>query len=251
VSTTEKVDNYLGLPGVEGLNMADMFIKHAESLGVKTLSDVVTRITQTGAGFLVESAENSEMFNAVIFSGGSTPRKLGIPGEDLSGVSWCATCDGAFSAGEDVVLVGGGETAVEDSLYLSDIARNVTIVLRGKEFRATQPAVDRLLSKPNVRVIREANLVEIGGETEVENVRLSTGEVLPVYSVFEAIGQIPQAGPSREHVTLFENGFIQCSNVPGFFVAGDISTPEYRQIAVAVGDGARAGIDAVKWLQEN
>lgn len=252
LTTTDQVDNYLGLPGSTGMDMAKGFIAHAEKLGAQFLNGTVTRIVQNGDGsFLVEDdSENAnETYRAVVFAAGSQPRKLGVPGEDLEGVSWCAVCDGSFSEGEDVIVVGGGESAVEEAVYMSNLASKVTVLVRGKDFRANRPAVEALIEKPNVDVRYETSIVEIVGDGAVEHAKLSDGSELAVYGIFEAIGQIPQSHVATGHAEIFADGFISHSQTEGFFVAGDVADPEYRQVAIAVGDGAKAAIDAIRWLQ--
>ncbi len=250
-TTTEQVDNYLGLPGIDGVEMAEVFLNHAKNLGVSLYNDTVETIFAKADGTfsVILTNGNSYDFRTVIFAAGSKPRKLGIPGEDLPGVSWCSVCDGSFSKGEDTAVVGGGESAVEEAIYMSNIANKVTVLVRSDSFRATQPAVELLLSKPNVEVLYNVAVEEVLGDGGVEALHLSSGARLPVYSLFEAIGQIPQSHLASPHSALYDNGFISHSSVPGFFVAGDISNPEYRQIAVAVGDGAKAGMDAIKFIQ--
>lgn len=251
LTTTDEVDNYLGLPGSTGLGMAKLFLDHAEKLDVNLLSAVATRIVQQGDGsFLVEDNGGSgELYRAVIFAAGSQPRKLGVPGEDLEGVSWCAVCDGSFSEGEEVIVIGGGESAVEEAVYMSNLASKVTVLVRSADFRANRPTVETLIAKPNVDVRYGTSIVEIVGDGAVEYAKLSDGSELPAYSIFEAIGQIPQSHVATGHAEIFADGFISHSQTDGFFVAGDVADPVYRQVAIAVGDGAKAAIDAIRWLQ--
>lgn len=251
VTTTELVDNYLGMPGIEGGAMADVFLKHAQDFGADIRSEVVETVTvnDDGSFTLLLNSGVSEDFKAVIFAAGSKPRKLGVPGEDLPGVSWCATCDGAFYEGDDVAVVGGGESAVEEALYLSKIASKVTVLVRSDDFRANRPAVEKLLEQPNVQVLYNTHVEEIHGEDGVEELQLNGGVKLPVFGLFEAIGQVPQGTVAHPHSELYSDGFVKHSTQEGFFIAGDISNPEYRQIAVAVGDGAKAAMDTIKWLQ--
>lgn len=252
LTTTDQVDNYLGLPGSTGMDMAKTFLDHAEKFGAQFLSGSATRIVQNGDGsFTVEDDGDGEpqQYRAVIFAAGSKPRKLGVPGEDLEGVSWCAVCDGSFSEGEEVIVVGGGESAVEEAVYMSNLASKVTVLVRGKDFRANRPAVESLIAKPNVEVRYETSIEEIVGDGAVEHAKLSDGSELPAYSIFEAIGQVPQSHVATGHAEIFADGFISHSNTEGFFIAGDVADPEYRQVAIAVGDGAKAAIDAIRWIQ--
>lgn len=250
-TTTEKVDNYLGLPGIEGGDMAELFLNHATDLGANFVSAIVTKVDVLDDGtFSVEDSSGvTEQYRAVIFAAGSKPRKLGVPGEDLPGVSWCSVCDGAFYEGDDVAVIGGGESAVEEALYLSKIASKVSVLVRGDDFRANRPAVEKLLEQPNVQVLYNTHVEEIHGEDGVEELQLNGGIKLPVFGLFEAIGQVPQGTVAHPHSELYSDGFVKHSTQEGFFIAGDISNPEYRQIAVAVGDGAKAAMDTIKWLQ--
>jgi len=251
LTTTEMVDNYLGMPGTEGGEMADVFLKHAEAFGADIRSEVVETVTvnEDGSFTLLLNSGVSAEFKAVIFAAGSKPRKLGVPGEDLPGVSWCATCDGAFYEGDDVAVIGGGESAVEEAMYLSNIASKVTVLVRSDAFRANPPAVEKLLEQPNVQVLYNTHVEEIHGDDGVAELQLNGGVKLPVFGLFEAIGQVPQGIVAHPHSELYSDGFVKHSTQEGFFIAGDISNPEYRQIAVAVGDGAKAAMDTIKWLQ--
>lgn len=253
-TTTERVDNYLGMLGIEGTSMAEIFLKHAEELGAVITNETVETITRNDDGrfTVVLTNGNERVFDSVIYAGGSTPRKLGILGEDLSGVSWCATCDGSFFRGDPVAVVGGGESAIEEAIYMSALASEVTVLVRGDSFRAPEAVSDQLYTKPNVKVLFNTQVKELKGDDEglLETIVLSDDSELNVFGIFEAIGQVPQSHAASPHTTLLEDGFIKHSNVEGFFVAGDISNPEHRQIAVAVGDGAKAGIEAVRWLQK-
>lgn len=251
-TTTEKVDNYLGMPGVEGLDMAKVFLDHAERLGAELRRATAHAIAKTSDHHysVVDTDGNAEEFDAVIYAAGSKPKKLGIPGEELSGVSWCATCDGSFFQGDPVAVVGGGESAIEEAVYMSELASNVTLLVRGDSFRASDAVVDHLRSKPNVEIRFNTEILEARGDDGLlSSILLSDGSELEVYGLFETIGQVPQSQLAVPHALLHDNGFIHRAETEGFFIAGDITNPEYRQIAVAVGDGAKAGIDAIRWLQ--
>lgn len=247
--STEEIDNYLGMPDCTGSALADAFLSHAEKFGAQLLHETVDTIETHNNGFMIQLVSGKELFSkSVVFATGSTPRKLGVPGEQLDGVSYCATCDGLFFEDEHVAVVGGGETAVEDALYLAQVASSVHVLVRSSKWRATEPAVQKLLTHPRITVSMESSIVSIDGIDSVESVQLDDGRQLSVTGVFVAIGQEPNSSVAKSHVTLFADGFIQCSNVPGFFVAGDVTKPEHRQVAIAVGDGARAGIDVTRFV---
>jgi len=249
LTTTEQIDNYLGMFGSTGSDMAENFKNHAEKFGAEIVYDTVESIVESSNSFTtVLASGESILSNAVIYATGSTPKKLGVQGEELSGVSYCATCDGDFFADERAVVVGGGETAAEDALYLAGVCSSVDVLVRGSDWRATAPAVQKLVDHPKVNIHMNTSIAEIFGDSFVEGVVLNNGDNLEVEGVFVAVGQSPNSSKASEYTTLFEDGFIKCSNVEGFFVAGDIKNPEYRQVAVAVGDGAKAGIDATRYI---
>lgn len=249
LTTTEQVDNYLGLFGTTGNDMADIFLEHSQKFGAEIVSDIVREINVLPDGhFQILTDKDEAMYSkTVVYTAGSTPRKLEVPGEDLDGISYCATCDGDFYSDEPVIVVGGGETAAEDALYLSQMCKTVDVLVRS-EWRATDPAVNKLEEQSNVTIHKGVNVQEILGEDEVSGVLLNNGTVLDANGVFIAVGQLPNSDQARKHTLLDQDGFIEHSNINGFFVAGDITNPEYRQVAVAVGDGAKAGIDATRYV---
>lgn len=250
VTTTEEIDNYLGLPGSAGLDMAENFKSHAVKFGAEIVKGEVESIISTKYYFQT-STTDGKLFDSrtVIFAAGSTPRKLGVPGENLSGVSYCATCDGLFFSDDPVAVVGGGETAAEEALYLAGLASSVDVLVRGDAWKASAAAVARLEAHPKVTVHMSTRVEEVlEADGEVAGLRLNTGQELAVNGVFVAVGQDPNSVTASPHVTLYEDGFINESEVPGFFPTGDIATPEYRQVIIAAGEGAKAGIDATNYL---
>jgi thioredoxin reductase (NADPH) len=250
VTTTEEIDNYLGLPGMAGLEMADTFKQHAVKFGAEIVSAEVESIV-SGRNFFQTITTDGRIIDSktVIFAAGSTPRKLGVSGEDLSGVSYCATCDGLFFEGDPVAVVGGGETAAEEALYLAGLASSVDVLVRGDAWKASSAAVARLEAHPKVTVHMSTQVEEVlEADGEVAGLKLSTGHELAVNGVFVAVGQNPNSVTAAPHVALYSDGFIHESNVAGFFPTGDIATPEYRQVIVAAGEGAKAGIDATNYL---
>lgn len=254
LTTTEKVDNYLGLYGSEGNEMADVFLDHAVKFGAKIRKVSAKEIHVNSEGIFETLFDNGKTVQSktVIYAAGSNPRKLGVKGEDLDGVSYCSTCDGSFYDNENVVLVGGGETAAEDALYLSQMCKTVTVLVRSK-WRATEPAVHKLEEQDNVTIRLGVNVLEILGNDsdEVSGVLLDNGEQIEATGVFVAVGQVPNSKVAERHTSIHEDGFIERSNVKGFFVAGDITDPEYRQVIIAAGDGAKVGIDATRYVLNN
>jgi thioredoxin reductase (NADPH) len=196
IVSAHRVQNYPGFPDITGAELGDRLRGHVTALGVDVRYGEVSCLSRTGEGFLVSTTDGDEYpARAVIAATGGSPRPLGLPREkDLAGVSYCALCDGAFFAGQDVLVIGGGDTAVEDALYLSEICAQVTIVLRRDVFRAADSRVELLLQQKNVTVRKNTQVTQLFGEQHVEGVLLSTGETLPVRAVFVAVGTVPSTG---------------------------------------------------------
>jgi len=252
ITTTGEIDNYLGLPDSSGMEMAKIFESHAKKFGAKQAKGEITSIIKEGDYFISELDSGRIIKSkAVIYATGSDPRKLGVPGENSRGVSYCATCDGLMFENERVIVVGGGETAVEDALYLSEICKSVDILVRGSSFRATEPVVQKLISQPNVNAHMITSISEITEKDGVvTGVRLAGGGEIEADGVFIAVGQLPNSelAVRCDHVETFENNFIKGSTTEGFFIAGDVTDSNYRQVIIAAGDGAKAGIDATSYL---
>lgn len=252
VSTTEIVDNYLGMPGTTGLNMANSFYEHAKMFNAQFLKETVVYFKKENNGpFIVRTKDSGDFHSrTVIFAAGSTPLKLNVPGEDLPGVSYCATCDGAFSQGEEVFVVGGGESAAEEALYMSNIADKTTLLVRGPYSKASG-VLQKKLKAAGVKILTNVKVESLEkSENNRLNVSLSTGRIKEVDSVFIAIGQSPNSELIKHYSEMHTcfPGFVKESNIAGLFVAGDLHNPEYRQVIIAAGDGARAGIDAVNHI---
>lgn len=253
LTTTEKVDNYLGLPDTTGTDMAETFIKHSKKFGAETILDTVTKIQKNNDIFELSLQHNDNIFGkSVIYTAGSTPKKLNIIGEELNGVSYCATCDGGFYEDDPVVIVGGGESAVEDALYMANISSEVHVLVRGEEWKASEPAIKNLQDKHNVIIHMSTFIEEIidDGHGNVNKIKTNNG-IINVYGVFIAIGQQPNSQLAKDYTVLYDNGFVNKSIVDGFFVAGDIKDPDYRQVIIAAGDGAKAGIKATRYILDN
>ena len=250
LSTTEQIDNYIGLPGVEGLEMSKMFKEHSESFGTEFSSGTVELITKDENNVFTVFLTNGDTFQSktVIYSAGSTPRKLGVTGEEINGVSYCATCDGMFFQDSPVIVIGGGEAAAEEALYMSQIASSVKIIVRGHTLKASQSTLDKISEKENIEIIFGSQVELFTGTTLLTSATLNTGIVLDIDGAFIAIGQVPNSQVAETHTKLLSNGFIHKSVVDGFFVAGDVGSQEYRQIIIAAGSGAKAAIDATKYL---
>lgn len=267
VATTGEVDNYLGLPGATGQGLAEDFLEHSRKLGVLHISDSAEKIEYLPEKGLyrtsLEGTGESILSKTLIYTAGSRPRKLGIEGGDSSLLSYCATCDGAFYKGEKVLLVGAGETAFEDALYLSGLAEKVAVLVRNK-ISATLPLQEKVRSTPNIEIREGVEITEITEKEKrvgiftnkvLDTVTLSTGEVLSKDSgdfggIFIAIGQEPVSGLVEPFVELSESGFVKKvrGEYPGLYVAGDLADEDNRQIIIAAGSGAKTAMQAIRYL---
>lgn len=262
VIDTSEVDNYLGLPGIGGFELGQKFRQHADALGVVFRSGKVVSIQDGNSGKVVETADGTKYeARALILAGGAQHAKLGVPGEDSfrgQGVSYCATCDGAFFRKRDVAVIGGGDVAVEDAVYLAALCRKVYLIHRRDSLRAAKSLQNKLFSCENVEVVWDSTLQEIHGSDLVESItvrriRENSEREIAVEGVFIAVGMKPNTEAYRQTVACDEGGYLiageDCAtNIPGIFAAGDIRTKTLRQIVTAVSDGACAVASAEKYL---
>ena len=254
IVNTEQVDNYLGLPGISGFDMGMKFREHADTFGVEFDDREVTAIEDHG-DYKKVSLENGSSIEtkAVLIATGAKHRKLGVPGEEEftgAGVSYCATCDGAFFRNKEVAVVGGGNIALEDALYLSKMCSKVHLIHRRDELRAAKSLQKKLMALPNVEIIWDTVVNEIYGEDQVEalfieNKKTGAKKHLPVDGVFVAVGMKPNTNMVPDEIKKDEAGYIvadeNCvTNVTGIFAAGDVRTKMLRQIITAAADGANA-----------
>lgn len=262
VLNTYEVDNYLGLPGSNGFDMGMQFKEHVEKQGVEIVSALVNRIEKKNEGFVVYTAEGEIPCKAVLLATGAVNRKLQIPGEDRlkgRGVSYCATCDGAFYRGKVTAVIGGSYQAVEDAIYLSALCEKVYVIHRRDSLRAGAVLEKQLKSLANVEVIWNHIPVEIQGQDRVEGILLQNvkdGEehMLQADGIFVAIGTQPTTDLAKGLVDMDAQGYIVAgetgeTSLPGFFVAGDIRTKQLRQIVTAVADGANAVTAAANYIK--
>ncbi len=263
---TSDVENYPGYPGgVAGPDMMDELEAQAARFGAEMRPDNVTRVDLTERPFKLwaEGAENPVLASTVIIATGAKAKWLGLPGEQRligKGVSGCATCDGFFFRDRRVVVVGGGDTAMEEALFLSRYAEEVVLIHRRDRFRASKIMVERARNNPKISFLLESTVEDVLGETTVESVRVkdcNTGEKrdLRVDGFFVAIGHQPATGLFEGQVEMDGVGYVlqkehTMTSVPGVFAAGDVSDMRYRQAVTAAGDGCRAAIDAERWLEE-
>ena len=261
ITSSPNVENYPGIASVSGSAFSMNLLDQAMKLGAEAEVERVTGIRDEGAVKVIETTGKEYPCRSVIIATGVTHRHLGVPGEERltgSGVSYCATCDGAFFRGRDVAVIGGGSTALQDAEFLSNYCRKVYLVHRRDEFRGEESIVKRLRQKENIEFVLSATVKEIVGDSAVEGVSLNnkrTGEEfrLDVAGVFVAVGQIPQNELFADVVKLDGSGFILAAedcvtSHPGIFAAGDCRTKEVRQLTTAAADGAVAALAACKYV---
>lgn len=262
--TTTEVENFPGFPdAIMGPKLMDQMRLQAERFGAEYLTDNVSRVDLTGGIKRVWVGEEEYRSRAVILATGSAWRHLGVPGEDEflgHGVSSCATCDGFFFREQEIVVIGGGDTAMEEANFLTKFASKVTIVHRRDEFRASKIMAERALSNPKVSVAWNTVVEEIEGAdgkvtgVRVRDVKTNETRVLPVTGVFVAIGHDPRSELFHGQVDMDLNGYILVespstrTNLPGVFAAGDLVDHRYRQAITAAGTGCVAALDAERFL---
>ena len=261
---TTDVENYPGFDsGIMGPDLMQIFKKQAERFGTEIKTETINSIKKIDGGFSLKSAKNSYEFKSVIISSGASAKWLDVKGEkELQGhgVSACATCDGFFFKEKEVIVVGGGDSAMEEALFLTKFATKVYIVHRRDSFRASKIMQDRVLGNDKIEVLWNKEVTEIHGSESVESVSLSdtkdgSSSELNIDGVFMAIGHTPNVDFLDGLVELDEKGYVKTgfttetsTSVPGVFAAGDVADSIYRQAVTAAGTGCQAAIDAERWL---
>lgn len=265
LTTTTMVDNWPGDPdGILGNDLMDRMLRHAERFETKIIYDHINKADLSRRPFYLEGDSGAYTCDALIIATGASARYLGLPSEEAfkgKGVSACATCDGFFYRGRDVAVIGGGSTAAEEALYLSNIAAHVTVVHRCDQLRAEKMLADKLIAKDrtgNVTIEWNSVLEEVlGDETGVTGMRLrykdGSSKEIPVHGIFIAIGHKPNTDLFEGQLEM-ENGYIRtrcgqegnmtATSVPGVFAAGDVQDPYYRQAVTSAGTGCMAALDA-------
>lgn len=278
IAESGNVNNYLGLPNINGYDLGEKFREHAVSLDMEFIEKEVVEIEAVqndecaaeSAIYRVKFDDDTiEEARALIYTAGAYPRKAGVPGEDEytgKGVSYCAICDGAFYKGKTVAVLGGGDTALDDALYLADICEKVYLVHRRDSFRGAQSTVELLKQKENVELVLNETVTEIYGEKKPTGIKLKSGRELAVDGVFVAYGSVPQSELIKNLVQLDERGYVVAGEdgityaatkkadadrkiQPGLYVAGDVRTKTLRQVVTAVSDGANAATTAAEYLR--
>ena len=262
VLNTWEVDNYPGFPGVTGFELSRQFREHANKLGARVVQDEVVQVELSGNVKKVVCEEETYEARCVILASGAHHRTLEVPGEEElrgAGVSYCATCDGAFFRGRTVAVVGGGDAALEDAILLARMCEKVYIVHRRDKLRGAKRLQERLQALENIEFVWNSETVAIEGNAQVEALRLrqtKTGEErrLDVDGVFIAVGIAPESELYAGQLELDEQGYIRAdesgqTSVPGVFAAGDVRTKALRQILTAASDGANCVASAERYLQ--
>lgn len=256
------VENYPGAPSVSGAELAGRMRAQAEELGAELLYTEAAGLEKTQTGFRVLCTDGTREARTVILATGASHRRLGLPGEELltgCGVSYCALCDGAFYEGADVAVVGGGETALQDALFLASTCRGVTLIHRRDSFRAGAQLVSRAERQENIRILRGRTVEKLLWSDEalqgllLTNLKTGQTERLDVEGLFVAVGQVPQSAPFADAVAE-ENGYYLAgedtkTSLPGVFAAGDGRRKQVRQLTTAVSDGTAAAIAACRYLE--
>lgn len=267
ISTTLAVDNYPGLLDAQGPDMSEVMLEQAEAFGAKRVVDEIVSIELDGDTKVLKSSKETYKSKALIYATGANPRKLQIPGEAEytgKGVGYCATCDGAFYQGADIYVVGGGDSAVEESIFLSKFGKRVIILYRGEKLKAAQSIQDKAKTIPNIEVRYNEEVKEVMGEmfaTKLRVVNNKTGEEKiytaeeedPDIGLFIFAGYIPNTklvdGLLDLEYSYIKAGEDTKTNIPGIFAAGDVRTKTVRQVVTATADGAVAALAADKYIQ--
>lgn len=260
----DKLENYPGLPEVvDGYSWSETMRGQAEQFGAKFSATSVSSVEKSAGLFSVNTSDGLLQARAVIIATGAKHRHIGVPGEETysgRGVSYCATCDGPFFKGKHMVVVGGGDAACDEAMFLSKLASGITMVHRKDRFRAQKALADRVLSNPKIKVIWNSVIDEISGEKVVQNTRIKnlvdgTTSIVDCAAVFVFVGSIPQTTCLPEAVLKDESGYVVTNdrmetNVAGLFAAGDVRATPFRQVVTAVADGAVAAHCAAQYIDE-
>lgn len=269
LTTTSEVENFPGFPeGIDGYELMQRLRKQAERFGARTINDVIDSVDLHGPIKKLHSATTTYEAKVIIIATGASPRLLGIPGEHElfggKGVTTCATCDGAFYRGMDVVVIGGGDSACEEALFLTRFCTKVSIIHRRDTLRASTIMAQRALEHPKVVTVWDSVVEEILGVEEeavsgikLRNLKTNETSILPCKGVFVSIGHVPNTKPFKDFVKLDATGYIVPevgsmvkTAIPGVYAAGDCVDHVYRQAITAAGTGCQAALESERWLAE-
>ena len=261
IALSPLVENYPAIPAMAGADFAFQLTEQVEKLGVEIIYGEATAVEPVLMGFAVTVDDEAKAARAVVLATGAAHRHLGLAGEeDLvgMGVSYCAVCDGAFFSGRDVAVVGGGDTALQDALFLANSCHHVTLIHRRDEFRGEQRLVEQVEKRENISILYSHVVEELRSENGelsaivVKDLKSGESKTMALAGLFAAVGQAPQSAPFAQLVATqggyYDAGEDCCSNAEGVFVAGDGRVKTVRQLTTAVGDGAVAGLAACKYV---
>lgn len=253
------VENYLGFPKIGGYELGGHFREHGIAAGVEFLEGEVIRILRSGQSWQITLENGDVLFTkTVIYAAGAKPRPLNIPGEQEftgKGISYCAICDGSLYQKKTVAVAGGGDTALDDTLYLSSICEKVYLIHRREQFRGAERTLQKIKERDNVEILQNIQVTAVCGDKKLEQIRLSDGRLLKVSGLFIAIGSHPQTELLKGLVTLDSFGYVEAeesgvTGQAGLFVAGDVRSKRLRQVVTAVADGANAATAAIDYIQQ-
>lgn len=260
IINTLKIENYPAAPSISGFDFATTLYNQVKDLGAEIKFEKVIEI-KDGLEKEVITTKNKYKSKTVILATGCENRKLGIDREEEltgKGVSYCATCDGAFYKNKNVAVVGGGNTALEDALYLCDLANQVYLIHRRDEFRGEEALVEELKKKDNIEFIYNSNVIKLNGEDKLSSIDITNNDgvrKIEVSGLFIAIGKIPENENFRKLINLDDSGYIIASenchtNIDGIFVSGDARRKDVRQLVTATSDGAISAMEAIKYINQ-
>jgi thioredoxin reductase (NADPH) len=267
IATTHEVENFPGFPdGITGPELTERMKLQAEKFGARFVFDSVTEVDfEHGAPYRIKTYNHEYLADSVVVTIGASPRRLNVPGEDHftgRGVSWCATCDGFFFRGKNIIVVGGGDSAMQEALFLTKFANTVTIVHRRDELRASIDLQKKVFANPKISFIWNSVVEEIKGENDIvnavtlRNIQINEATHHPTDGVFIFIGYDPNSKIFGTQLATTEDGYMSVNDqmetsVPGIFAGGEIHDFTFRQAITAAGQGCAAALMAVHWLQAN
>ena len=257
VNYTAVIDNYLGAEKAFGPDLAFKFYNHAIENDVEIVSDDIINVTKKDQLFVIQSDDEEYLAKTIIVASGTTDKKLDLVNANKfehHGISYCAVCDGPLYKNKDVAVLGGGNSALEEALYLANITSKVYLIHRRNEFRGDKKVIEQIENNPKIILKLSLNIEELIGDKSLEQIKLNNGEVINVSALFPYIGQIPNTQFLSFKNLCNENGYIivnnnMDTNVPGLFAAGDVTNQKLKQVVTATSDGAIAATSVIEYLR--
>lgn len=257
VNYTAVIDNYLGAEKAFGPDLAFKFYNHAIENDVEIVSDDIINVTKKDQLFVIQSDDEEYLAKTIIVASGTTDKKLDLVNANKfehHGISYCAVCDGPLYKNKDVAVLGGGNSALEEALYLTNITSKVYLIHRRNEFRGDKKVIEQIENNPKIILKLSLNIEELIGDKSLEQIKLNNGEVINVSALFPYIGQIPNTQFLSFKNLCNENGYIivnnnMDTNIPGLFAAGDVTNQKLKQVVTATSDGAIAATSVIEYLR--